>query len=122
MKYGIAAFAVLALASLVLMSVWATGHLGIGAAISDLLAQPAAGNNPWFVATLFDTYFAFLWFWLWVAWREASVGSRLLWLLLILLGGNIAMATYVLLALWRLPPDATLLEAFVGRHAPPRRK
>lgn len=122
MKRAIAAFAGLALACLLLVSVWASGHVGISAAIHDLAAHPAAGTNPWFVATLFDTYFAFLWFWLWVAWRENTVWSRLLWLVLILLGGNIAMAIYVLRVLWKLPAEADLLDAFVGRHAPLRRK
>jgi hypothetical protein len=32
--------------------------------------------------------------------------ARLLWLIAILLLGNIAMASYVLLIVWRLPPDA----------------
>ena len=62
--------------------------------------------HPWFIATLFDTYFGFLTFFVWLAYRETSLLARLLWLIAILLLGNIAMASYVLLVVWRLPPNA----------------
>lgn len=106
MKTLVAGFAVLVFAALVAVSVWATGHQSIAPAIQSLLQEPAAGNNPWFIATLFDAYFGFLWFWLWVAYREPGGTARLLWLLAILLLGNMAMAAYVLLSLWRLPAGA----------------
>ncbi len=41
----------------------------------------------------------------WVAYKERTLGSRLLWLLLILALGNIAMSFYVLIQLFRLKPD-----------------
>lgn len=62
--------------------------------------------HPWFIATLTDTYLAFLTFWVWVAYKESSSLARLVWLLLILLTGNMAMAAYVLIQLWRLPAGA----------------
>lgn len=65
-------------------------------------------GHPWFIATLFDTYFAFLTFWCWVAYKERSWISRLLWLAAILLLGNIAMAIYMLIQLFRLPVSAGL--------------
>jgi hypothetical protein len=68
----------------------------------------AVATHPWFVATLFDTYFAFLTFYCWVAYKERSNVARVLWLLGILLLGNIAMAIYVLIALFKLPSDATM--------------
>jgi predicted permease len=68
----------------------------------------AVVGHPWFVATLFDTYFAFLTFYLWLAYKETSVLARALWLLLILLLGNIAMAAYMLLQLFRLSPNAKI--------------
>jgi hypothetical protein len=64
--------------------------------------------HPWFIATLFDCYFGFLTFYLWVAYRETSWLARLLWLLGILALGNIAMSTYMLIALWRLPANASI--------------
>ena len=108
MKALVAGFAVLVLAALIAVSVWATGHQSIVPAIQSLLQEPTAGSNPWFIATLFDAYFGFLWFWLWVAYREAGWTARLVWLALILLLGNMAMAAYVLLALWRLPAGASV--------------
>lgn len=104
MKPGLTLFALAAFAALTGVSLWASGLQGIGGAIADLLAHPA--GQPWFVATLFDTYFAFLWFWLWVAYKEPRWPARLLWLALILGLGNLAMAAYVLLQLRRLPPGA----------------
>jgi hypothetical protein len=64
--------------------------------------------HPWFVATLFDTYFGFLTFYLWVAYRETSWLARVLWLVGILALGNIAMSGYMLIALWRLPANASI--------------
>lgn len=119
MKFGIGMFAVVAFGALIGASVWATGHQSIVPAIQDLLAHPAAGNNPWFVATLFDTYFGFLWFWLWIAYKETSNLARLVWLLLVLATGNMAMAAYALLQLYRLPAGATI-EDFLLRRPPAR--
>ena len=115
MKFRIGLLAVAALASLIGVSIWATGHVGVVPAINDLLAQPGAGFNPWFVATLFDAYFGFLWFWSWIAYKENSWTARLLWLLLILALGNIAMAAYVLIQLYRLPANAKI-EQLLLRH------
>jgi len=114
-KAVVAGFALLALAGLIAVSVWATGHQSIVPAIQSLLNEPAAGNNPWFIATLFDAYFGFLWFWLWVAYREPGWAARLIWLVLILLLGNMAMAAYVLLSLWRLPPGSGIDDLLLRR-------
>jgi hypothetical protein len=58
----------------------------------------------WFRATLADAYCGFLFFWLWVAWREQSVAKGALWFVLIMALGNIAMAGYVLLQLRLMQP------------------
>jgi hypothetical protein len=62
-------------------------------------------GNPWAVATLYDAYFGFITFWCWVAYKERSWISRIVWLLLILTLGNIAMSFYVLIQLFRLKPS-----------------
>jgi predicted permease len=64
--------------------------------------------HPWFIATLCDTYFAFLTFWAWLAYKETSNVARGLWLIAILLLGNIAMASYMLILLFRLPANASI--------------
>ena len=55
--------------------------------------------DPWIVATLMDAYFAFLTFFVWVAYKEQSWMARGAWLVAILLLGNFAMSGYVL---WQL--------------------
>ena len=105
-----------ALLSLVGVSIWATAQIGIGEAILALLATPSDGTHPWFVATLFDAYFGFLWFWAWIAYKETSNAARAVWLVLVLGLGNIAMAGYMLLQLRRLPAGAAA-EALLLRRA-----
>jgi len=73
--------------------------------------------HPWFIATLFDTYFGFLTFWLWLAYRESSWISRVVWLLAILALGNIAMASYVLALVWRLPTSAGVRQVLLRADA-----
>jgi predicted permease len=74
-------------------------------------------THPWFIATLFDTYFAFLTFWLWLAYRESSWIARLLWLIAILALGNIAMATYMLSLLWRMPTNSSMRQLLLRTDA-----
>jgi predicted permease len=64
--------------------------------------------HPWFIATLFDTYFAFLTFYAWLAYKETSSVARIAWLIAILFLGNIAMASYMLVLLFRLPTSAPI--------------
>jgi hypothetical protein len=73
--------------------------------------------HPWFIATLFDCYFAFLTFYLWLAYREPRWLARGLWLIAILALGNITMAAYMLLSLWRLPADAPIDRLLLRREA-----
>ncbi len=117
MKPALATFALAAFFGLLGVSIWATGHQSIALAIGDLLANPAGGNNPWLVATLFDAYFGFLWFWLWVAYKETSWLARAIWLLLILAAGNMAMAVYMLIQLWRLPVGASIEQLLLRRRS-----
>lgn len=115
MKFRLGLFALTALAALIGVSIWATGHISISPVIDDLLANPGVGNNPWFVATMFDAYFGFLWFWAWVAYKERSWLSRVVWLVIILTLGNMAMATYMLIQLYRLPADAKIEDLLLRR-------
>ncbi|MDI1311718.1 DUF1475 family protein [Prosthecobacter sp.] len=68
----------------------------------------SVGGHPWFIATLFDTYWAFLTFYCWVAYKERSWLGRIGWLVGILLLGNIAMAVYMLILLFRVPTSARM--------------
>ena len=75
----------------------------------------AVATHPWFIATLFDTYFGFLTFYCWVAYKETSNVARIIGLVAILLLGNIAMAAYMLRLLFKLPANATM-EALLLRQ------
>ncbi|MEO5922826.1 MAG: DUF1475 family protein [Bryobacteraceae bacterium] len=77
-------------------------------------AWDSFAKNPWAVATLYDAYFGFITFWVWVAYKERTMLSRLLWLVAILCLGNIAMSAYVLVQLFRLKPEEPV-EALLRR-------
>lgn len=64
-----------------------------------LTAAVEIWQDPWGKATLFDAYFGFLTVFVWIAYRERSHRMRALWLVLLLVFGNIAIAIYFLLAL-----------------------
>lgn len=83
---------------------------------SVFAALPRMANDPWWVATMWDAYFGFLTFYVRVAYKEATWLRRGMWLLLILCPGNIAMAGYMLLQLFRLPSDATVRELLLRKN------
>lgn len=115
MKLGLTLFSLAVLAALIGVSIWATGHISIVPAIDDVMQRPSEGNTPWLIATLFDAYFGFLWFWIWIAYKEPSWIARVVWLALVLALGNIAMAVYMLIQLWRLPPNPTARDLLLRR-------
>ena len=80
-------------------------------------AWPAFAENPWAMATLYDAYFGFITFFCWVAWRERALWEKLLWFVLIMALGNIAMSAYVLIQLFRLRPDEGVSGLFERRAA-----
>jgi hypothetical protein len=72
-------------------------------------------SEPWGLATMFDAYFGFLAFWLYVAWRERSGLSRVLWLVALMALGNFAIAAYALACLFKATADASLETIFFTR-------
>ena len=83
----------LVLLSMLIVTTWASLNENVLAGGAKIVAE------PWGIATLFDTYFAFLTFYAWVYYKETKFMARGLWLILILALGNIAMAAYLL---WQL--------------------
>lgn len=73
-------------------------------------------DHAWTIATMTDAYGGFLTFYAWVYYKERVVG-RVIWFILIMLLGNIAMAGYMLLTLLRLPAGAPV-SALLLRKAP----
>jgi predicted permease len=80
-------------------------------------------TNPWFIATLFDAYWGFVTFYVWLAWKEQSLAARVLWFIAVMLLGNIAMSVYVLAELFRIRESSQLAEVITrrnpGRIGPP---
>lgn len=68
-------------------------------------AWPAYAANPWAVATLYDAYFGFLTFYVWVAYKERQIWPRIVWFVLIMGLGNIAVSFYMLIQLMHLRPE-----------------
>jgi hypothetical protein len=85
------------LAVMLYVTVSASMERGVFAAGGELW------KDAWFRATLADAYCGFLTFYAWVFYRERGLLGRLGWLVAILGLGNIAMAGYMLIRLYRLP-------------------
>ena len=73
-------------------------------------------THPWFIATLFDTYWGFTTFFVWVCYKETSWIARMSWFVAIMLLGNIAMASYCLAELFRTAADGKMADVLVRRH------
>ncbi len=76
-------------------------------------------GDPWFRATLADAYFGFLAVYLWIAYKERTWGRRILWFVLLMTLGNIAIAIYVLIQLFRLPASAGMEDLLLRRGERP---
>jgi hypothetical protein len=91
------------------VTVWAS----LDTAIWQIPAQ--VSQHPWFIATLFDAYFAFIAFYCWVAYKESSILSKVLWLAGLLLLGNFVIASYCLIQLFKVRSQASLRDVLI-RH------
>lgn len=101
------------LASMLGVTGWASLHC-------PLFAVPrAVATHPWFLATLADAYWGFVTFFVWVCYKQTSWLARAAWFGAILLLGNIAMASYCLAELFRLPPGGRVAELLTARREGP---
>lgn len=97
--------------SMLWVTSWASLHQPLGA-----FAGSATFRDPWVIATLFDAYWAFITFYVWVAWKEQSFLARVLWFVSIILLGNLAMSAYMLVQLFAVPAAGQLAEVFTRRQ------
>jgi len=102
---------ILILAAMIGVTTWAGSQRNLFEAGGELL------RNPWGVATLFDTYFGFLTFFIWVAYKERTTLARIACFVLIMTLGNIAMALYVLVHLFRMPANGSVQQLLLRRNA-----
>jgi hypothetical protein len=96
--------------SMLWVTSWASGQCAMFAIPREVFI------HPWFIATLFDAYWGFITFFVWVAWKERAMAARILWFLAIILLGNIAMASYVLRELFAVNASAGLERVFTQRN------
>jgi hypothetical protein len=99
------------IASMVGVTSWAGQQQSLGD-----FARSATFRDPWVIATLFDAYWAFITFYVWVAWKEQSLPSRVLWFISIILLGNLAMAVFMLRELFAAPMGGSLNSVFTRRN------
>lgn len=83
------------------MTTWVQLHKSIGTSPNEF----SWSGSPWAVATLFDAYFGFITFYVWVAYKERGWAAKAIWFVLVMAFGNIAMSAYVLLHLFKLRPE-----------------
>ena len=62
--------------------------------------------------------FAFIAFFVWVAWKETTLAVRVLWFIAIILWGNLAMSLYMLIELFRISGIEELDQVFTRRNPP----
>lgn len=103
-------FFVLVLVSMLAVTGWASTQCALWKTPREVV------THPWFIATLFDTYWGFLTFYCWVFYKECGWLARVLWLIAILLLGNIAMAVYMLVQLFRVRADASIDDVLLRRR------
>lgn len=105
-------FFIVVLGSMLAVTTWAS----LGESITDFFRGPVA-KDRWFWAAMADAYWGFLTFYIWLAYKETSFLARTLWLLAILAFGNIAMAIYCLIQLFKVPAGAKLEDVLLRRRA-----
>ena len=101
------------LASMLCVSSWASFQCPLFAVPHEVYA------HPWFIATMFDAYWGFVTFYVWVCYRQVSWTARLAWILAILALGNIAMSSYCLAALSEAPGNGKLSDVLIARKQGP---
>ena len=101
---------IVVLASMLWVTSWASLQCALFAIPREVYA------HPWFIATLFDAYWGFTTFFVWVCYQQRSWLARIAWFVAIMLLGNLAMASYCLAQLFRTPTDGQVADLLTRRH------
>jgi hypothetical protein len=102
-------FGWIVLAAMIGVTTWASLEKGVGWGFQWLFSE------RWGIATLFDAYFGFLFFFLWVLFKEARPLHRFAWFIFIILFGNIAMAIFFLRQVYGMKKEARVSDLFLSR-------
>jgi Protein of unknown function (DUF1475) len=76
-------------------------------------------THPWFIATMFDAYWGFTTFYVWVCYKQTTWPARGAWFVAIMLLGTIAMSAYCLSELFMLPAAGRPADLLTARRAGP---
>jgi hypothetical protein len=93
-----------------------TGWASIHQPIQNWNGLALAPDRYWTTATLMDAYGGFLTFYAWVLFKEPRWLPRIGWFMAIMLLGNMAMSSYVLLQLMRLRPTQRASDILAARN------
>jgi Protein of unknown function (DUF1475) len=104
--------------TVVLLSmIWVTTWAGLQC---PLFAVPrAVAGHPWFIATMFDAYWGFTTFFVWVCFKQASWTARISWFVAIMALGNIAMSSYCLSELCLVGTDGKVQDVLTAKRGGP---
>lgn len=109
MRWTLRIFTTLVLASMLTVTTWASLQCSLFAIPREV------GSHPWFIATLFDTYWAFFTFYLWFFYKETGWAQRILGFVALVLLGNIFMSFYLAILAWKMKPTDTMEDLLLRR-------
>jgi len=101
------------LASMLCVTTWASYQCPLFAVPREVF------THPWFIATMFDAYWGFTTFYVWVCYKQTAWLARGAWFIAIMLLGNIAMSAYCLSELFLLPSDGRFADLLTSRREGP---
>lgn len=104
-------FFIVVLVSMLMVTTWASTQVTLWKIPYE------TWTHPWWIATLVDAYWGFLTFYCWIVYKEGSWVARGAWLIAVLLLGNIAMAVYALIQLFKVPLNGRMEDVLLRRKA-----
>lgn len=89
-----------------------------GVIVVGLLTAPEGAvaellGNAWGRVTIIDLYLSFLAIWVWIVWRERTPGAAVVWGVLLVFTGSIALWGYIG---WRASSARDMGELLLGPH------
>jgi hypothetical protein len=103
--------------AILLSMLWVTSWASVQC---PLFAVPrSVATHPWFIATMFDAYWGFTTFYVWVCFKQVTWTARIAWFLAIMALGNIAMSSYWLSELYTVKTDGKVADILIARRTGP---
>lgn len=99
------------LAPLAALAMAAVIVIGLATAPEGAVAE--LFGNIWGRVTVIDLYLAFVAVWVWIVWRERDLGAALVWGVLLVVGGSVALWAYIG---WRASTARDMGELLLGSH------